>query len=309
MKGILAILLLISLLAPASPHIYSSDSKVTYDFDGNPAIYHIYFSLETGLGANDFVHINWPTKIHSGNIKQALSAKLISFSNNLEVVHKSLDSTMNGADTNYYVSFGVALTPKKWYEIQIFPNMVPAVSFPYHGLIQVRTISSLSSHAIIYDSNMGFSYISIQSPLSSPNSMLVTVSSPTPTEASRVASIYVVDIELTPQNTLSRGGNFTISIHYNSGDSAHLQDTSGLLDFTFMGLCQSITPSSGVAATLNSCEISDDLVNIHFSVNSVTGSQPIKIRTQVSNPLYVSTRGIRAYYIDFISGITQENGY
>ena len=29
----------------------------------------------------------------------------------------------------------------------------------------------------------------------------------------------------------------------------------------------------------------------------------------MSNPLYVSTRGIRAYYVDFISGVVQENGY
>ena len=76
-----------------------------------------------------------------------------------------------------------------------------------------------------------------------------------------------------------------------------------------MGLCQSVTPSSGSAATLNSCEISDDLTEIYFSVNSITAAQPICIQTQVSNPMYVSTRGIRVHYVDFISGVTKDNGY
>jgi hypothetical protein len=51
------------------------------------------------------------------------------------------------------------------------------------------------------------------------------------------------------------------------------------------------------------------LTKITFSVNSITANQPIRIQTQISNPLYVSTRGIRAYYVDFISGIVKENGY
>ena len=109
--------------------------------------------------------------------------------------------------------------------------------------------------------------------------------------------------------TNANGGNFTLSIHYDDGDATHTTDDSTLLDFSFMGLCQSVTPSTGTAATLNYCEISDDLSEIYFSVTSLTASQPIRIQTQVSNPLYVSTRGIRAYYVDFISGVVQENGY
>ena len=33
-----------------------------------------------------------------------------------------------------------------------------------------------------------------------------------------------------------------------------------------------------------------------------------KITTQISNPLFVSHRGIKAYWVDFISGIVKENG-
>ena len=64
-------------------HIYASDSKITYDYDGNPKIYHIYLSLDTGIGADDYLKINWPTAIHPTNVKSDLKAKLISFSNNL----------------------------------------------------------------------------------------------------------------------------------------------------------------------------------------------------------------------------------
>ena len=173
MKTALAVLLFICL---ASAHIYSSDSKVTYDFNGQPMIYHIYLSLETGLGADDYLHIKWPTKIHAGTSKSALSVKLISFSNNLEIVEQPFDSSTDDTNPDYYVTFGVDLTAKKWYEIQIFPNMVPAETFPYHGLVQVRALSSLNANAIIYDSNMGFSYISIEDDLATADTMGVAVS-------------------------------------------------------------------------------------------------------------------------------------
>lgn len=106
----------------------------------------------------------------------------------------------------------------------------------------------------------------------------------------------------------SLGGNFTLEIHYDSADANHNTGT-GLTDFSFMGLCQSVTPNSGAAAILNSCEISDDLTKIYFSVNTLTAAQPIRISTQVSNPLFVSTRGIGAFYVDFVSGVVMENGY
>ena len=106
---------LLLLVVLAQTHIYSSDSKVTYDFDGNPKIYHLYMSLETGLGADDYLQIIFPTKIHVGSLKSALTAKLISFSNNLEIVEQNFDIDADNTDTNYFISFGVAMTAKKWY--------------------------------------------------------------------------------------------------------------------------------------------------------------------------------------------------
>ena len=78
---------------------------------------------------------------------------------------------------------------------------------------------------------MGFSYISIESPLASTNNMGVAVSSPAGAEANRVASIYTVKIEVTPSVSSAHGGNFTLKIHYNSGDGTHTTDSSSLLDF------------------------------------------------------------------------------
>ena len=51
------------------------------------------------------------------------------------------------------------------------------------------------------------------------------------------------------------------------------------------------------------------MTTITFSVNTVTAAQPIRIQTQINNPMYFSTRGIRVHYVDFISGIVKENGY
>ena len=226
MKSIGLGVLILLCFASATAHIYSSDSKVTYDFNGQPRIYHIYFSLSTGLGADDYLHIHWPEQIHSGTDKSALAVKLISFSNNLEIVETVFDDSTNAADSEYYVTFGVSMTKMKWYEIQIFPNQVPAVSYPYHGLIQLRALSSLDSTAIIYDSNMGFSYISIEDDLASTGTMTVAVTSPVGSEATRVSSIYTIYIEVTPSLPNTNGGNFTLNIHYDSGDTTHTTDST-----------------------------------------------------------------------------------
>lgn len=64
-------------------HIYSSDSTVKYDYGGNPLSYHIFLSMDKGIGANDYLKINWPLRLHSSTDKSVVMVKLISFSNNL----------------------------------------------------------------------------------------------------------------------------------------------------------------------------------------------------------------------------------
>jgi hypothetical protein len=110
---------------------------------------------------------------------------------------------------------------------------------------------------------------------------------------------------LIPTISNSNGGNFTLQIYYNSANATHNSGT-GLLDFNFMGLCQSTSVSAGnPAAVLNFCSISSDLSMITFSMGSITAGTTIRITTQIQNPLYQSIRGIRGYWTDFISGIVQ----
>lgn len=84
-----------------------------------------------------------------------------------------------------------------------------------------------------------------------------------------------------------------------------------MLDFSFAGICQSVIPPSCpscTAAVLNYCTISTDLSTITFSASTVTANTPIAITTQVQNPVYVSTRGVRAYWVNFVSGLVVQNG-
>ena len=109
MKGLLVVLGCITLI---QSHIYASDSKITYDYDGDPYIYHIFLAMETGLGADDILHISMPLVIHSSTDKTAVVVKLISFSNNLEIVETNCLNYPSGSTSDeYYVTFGVALSP------------------------------------------------------------------------------------------------------------------------------------------------------------------------------------------------------
>lgn len=201
--------------------------------------------------------INFPIHIHSGTDKRVVKVKLISFSNNLQIVSTTCQDYPSGSTTTqYYVTFGVALTAGKWYQVQLFPDVIPgsltpAVSLPYYGLIQIQALSNTASNPITYDSNYAFAYISIQSNLASTGTMTVSTTT-TSASVNTVSSIYTVNIDITPTITSSVGGNFTLKIHYDSSNVNHNSGT-GLLDFTFMGLCHSVTPASGAAAVLNNC--------------------------------------------------------
>lgn len=76
--------LLLLLMAIAHSHIYSSPPKVTYGYSGTPLYYSLYMSLEIGIGATDYLRINWPENLHNTN-KNEVVVNLISFSNNLQV--------------------------------------------------------------------------------------------------------------------------------------------------------------------------------------------------------------------------------
>ena len=58
-------LLLFLLLLTAYTHIYSVPPKVTYNYDGRPLYFSLFLSLENGLGATDFLRLNWNEQIYT----------------------------------------------------------------------------------------------------------------------------------------------------------------------------------------------------------------------------------------------------
>lgn len=105
---------------------------------------------------------------------------------------------------------------------------------------------------LIYDSNYAFGFISIQPRLASTGTLTIATSS-TSSSVNTVAAIYTINIDITPQSVNQNGGNFTLYLYYDSADAVHTASGSGLIDFTFMGLCQSVTPAVGNATVLNNC--------------------------------------------------------
>ena len=55
------------LLALTHAHIYSTTPKTTYDYSGNPRYYSLFFALENGMGASDYLRIIWPDQIFNTN--------------------------------------------------------------------------------------------------------------------------------------------------------------------------------------------------------------------------------------------------
>lgn len=141
---------------------------------------------------------------------------------------------------------------------------------------------------------MAFTYVDILAPLASANTLGVVCNSSS-TQATVASAIYAFDIYLTPTQSSTTGGNFTLQIYYDSLDPT-MNTGTALPDFTFMGLCQSAATNGNPAAVLLHCSISSDLSTITFSMASVTANAPIRIATSISNPAYHSIRGIKAYW-------------
>ena len=153
---------------------------------------------------------------------------------------------------------------------------------------------------------MALGYLDIAAPLT-PIDTLVVVGNSSSTQKNTPSAIFAYDIYLTPTKASTTGGNFTIQIYYDSSDSGMSTGTT-INDFSFMGLCQSSATTSGSAAVLLFCSISADLSTITFAMSSVTENEVIQISTSISNPVYNSVRGIKAYWTEFISGKVMENG-
>jgi hypothetical protein len=152
--------ILLATLIIAHSHIYTSTPTLTYGISGTPTTYHLYISLEYGLGPTDYIHFIWPEVIHAANTKSSVQVNLISFSNNLVVSSTYVTNDLiSNSDSNYYVTFGYQMQPNTWYEIQVFPTKNPTI--PSSKLLQVVTLSSISSDAIIYDANYAFAYIDV----------------------------------------------------------------------------------------------------------------------------------------------------
>lgn len=198
------------------------------------------------------------------------------------------------------------MQPNTWYELQVYPTRNPATT-PINSLVQLYAISDFNINNIIYDSNLAFGYLDILAPLATPNTLGVICNSSS-TQITVPSSIYSFDIYLTPAVSSTTGGNFTVYIYYDNAVPGMLTGTS-IIDFSFMGLCQSAATNGASAAVLLYCSISSDLSTITFALSSVTAGSAIRISTSISNPAYFSQRGIKAYWTEFISGKVMENGY
>ena len=121
------------------------------------------------------------------------------------------------SDSNYYITFGYEMQPNSWYEVQIYPTKDP-VTIPSSKLLQVRAISAIHADAIVYDSNYAFNFINVEKDLSLTGgvaTMGIVVSSSS-SEQNRPASIYTINIDITPSKSQAKGGNFTLSLYYDS---------------------------------------------------------------------------------------------
>ncbi len=61
------LILLVLLVCLGGAHIYSSSPRITYNYDGYPYYYSLFLSLETGIGATDYLRLIWPEALHVTN--------------------------------------------------------------------------------------------------------------------------------------------------------------------------------------------------------------------------------------------------
>ena len=130
-------LLLVWVLLLASAfcgQISSWDTSITYGYSGSPLSYNLFFMLDSGMGATDYLHLLWPEALHTGTDKTKVLVTLISNENNYQITQVTCATLPVDTNGEYFVSFGSALTSGKWYQIQVYPNKANTLT---QGLIQM----------------------------------------------------------------------------------------------------------------------------------------------------------------------------
>lgn len=92
--------------------------------------------------------------------KTEIKVNLITFSNNLQVATTTCVVDGLGASI-LHVTFGYAMQPNTWYEVQVYPNPTTALTPSISFLVQVLAVSTFEANNIIYDSNLAFGYIDV----------------------------------------------------------------------------------------------------------------------------------------------------
>ena len=54
------------------------DSTITYGYTGSPLSYNLYFKLDSGMGATDYLLLVWPEALHTATDKTKVLVTLIS---------------------------------------------------------------------------------------------------------------------------------------------------------------------------------------------------------------------------------------
>jgi hypothetical protein len=142
------VLLLVLAALSSCGQISSWDTRITYSYNGSPLSYNLFFKLDSGIGATDYLRLLWPEALHTGTDKTQILVTLISNENNYQITQVSCTASPVDSNGEYFMTFGSALTAGKWYQIQVYPNNVNTLT---QGLIQMESVSDYGSGYISYD--------------------------------------------------------------------------------------------------------------------------------------------------------------
>ena len=289
-------------------HVYSWDIDFEYQNAGHAHRFNLYFSLESGLPAEDYINVKFPFILGNSGYSSAPRGTLSRVQDSVQIGQTVLAVGPND-NMYYFCSFGVALLPGVWYKLSVSAQSLNTIGFQADGrqpVIEFRTASGIFSNNIVYDLNPNFGTFSL-APSPPVSLRLQILFASNNNDKFYLENVYIAYIDVTPTVFVREGAIFDILIT-NS-------------DYSFSGTCENgeVVCASGAAGCeaiprLDSSSCSVDPLNsrkIRFTYEGdVQVGKKFRINLNVKNPSRLSVPSdIIVLSVSKRSNLIYEKGY
>ncbi|KAL4433498.1 hypothetical protein ABPG74_002895 [Tetrahymena malaccensis] len=262
-----------------SGQIYGTDIKVMYPVASQATQYSFNIMFETILAAGNYLRISMPYQIDYLN---GVNDVKITIQDALKANPAISTNTLTIQDSIYHFSFPSDILPYTWYSVTLtgVVNLDNPQTVGFQNLVQVATVTSTVSSAVVIDSNFLFGFFALSS---APPSTATIQANVLPGQNNLInvpGQSYQITLVLTTTQNVSS---------YDQQNPSGVQYQVAMTDFTFSFVnasqCTILNRSAGICSCSNYQGNSAILLISCSQDLLVASTLPIQVQVTVQNSM------------------------